>query len=75
MNDEREGLTIRDIARAAGVSTATVSRVINQTGKVSPKTKETVQLALHQCNYKPNASAVQLAQSRSAKASRRNKYI
>ena len=35
-------LTIMDIAREAGVSKATVSRVINNSGAVSPRTKERV---------------------------------
>lgn len=35
-------LTIMDIAREAGVSKATVSRVINSSGAVSQKTKERV---------------------------------
>ncbi len=44
--------TINDVAKAAGVSTATVSRVINQASNVSPETINTVQSAMNQVGYK-----------------------
>lgn len=43
--------TLRDIALAAGVSTATVSRVLNQKGNVSPATEAKVRAALQQHPY------------------------
>ncbi|BHH85314.1 LacI family DNA-binding transcriptional regulator [Desulforhopalus sp. 52FAK] len=49
--------TILDVARLAGVSTATVSRVINAPNSVREKTREKVLLAMTKCNYKYNALA------------------
>ncbi|MCP3890968.1 MAG: LacI family transcriptional regulator [Desulfobulbaceae bacterium] len=49
--------TILDVARLAGVSTATVSRVINSPDSVREKTREKVILAMVKCNYKYNALA------------------
>lgn len=49
--------TIRDVARHAGVSTATVSRVINQTGTVSPELEALVYRSMKELHYQPNAVA------------------
>ncbi|MFT5700760.1 MAG: DNA-binding LacI/PurR family transcriptional regulator [Desulforhopalus sp.] len=49
--------TVLDVARLAGVSTATVSRVINSPDSVRQKTREKVLLAMVKCNYKYNALA------------------
>ena len=49
--------TILDVARLAGVSTATVSRVINVPDSVREQTREKVRLAMTKCNYKYNALA------------------
>lgn len=49
--------TIRDVARVAGVSTATVSRVINAPEAVSKATRERVRRAMQVCRYKYNALA------------------
>lgn len=49
--------TILDVARLAGVSTATVSRVINSPDAVREKTRKKVQRAMETCNYKYNALA------------------
>lgn len=51
-------VTIQDIAEIAGVSKATVSRVINRTGYVNEKTRERVQAVIDQYHYSPSASAV-----------------
>ena len=53
--------TIKDVARLAGVSVATVSRVINQRELVNPETAEQVQKAIKQLQYEPNAVARGLA--------------
>ncbi len=46
--------TLNDVARIAGVSTATVSHVINQTKRVSPAATARVQNAITQLNFVPN---------------------
>ncbi|AWH89516.1 LacI family DNA-binding transcriptional regulator [Limnobaculum parvum] len=53
--------TIKDVAKLAGVSTATVSRVINQTTYVEPVTRERVEKAMRELNYHRNAAALALA--------------
>ncbi|WP_342324405.1 HTH-type transcriptional regulator GalS [Kosakonia sp. BYX6] len=54
-------ITIRDVARHAGVSVATVSRVLNNSALVSQETRETVMKAVAQLGYRPNANAQALA--------------
>ncbi|PYV52501.1 MAG: hypothetical protein DMG92_00770 [Acidobacteria bacterium] len=54
-------LTIRDVAKAAGVSTATVSNVLNKTGKVGRKTHSLVVSAVKRLGYVPDAHARNLA--------------
>ncbi|ALS23359.1 LacI family DNA-binding transcriptional regulator [Paenibacillus naphthalenovorans] len=56
--------TIKDVAAAAGVSIGTVSKVINKSGFVSEKIRERVLLAITLLNYKPNAVARSLKQSK-----------
>lgn len=46
--------TIADVAKEAGVSVATVSRVINKNGSISAKSVEKVNLAIARLNYQPN---------------------
>ncbi|MEP6902372.1 MAG: LacI family DNA-binding transcriptional regulator [Actinomycetota bacterium] len=58
-------MRIKDIAREAGVSTATVSHVINKTKYVTDETREKVQLAIKKFNYHPNAHAQMLALGKS----------
>ena len=53
--------TIHDIAREAGVSIATVSKVINNKAHVSPETRKKVLQVMEQLHYTPNASAANLA--------------
>lgn len=57
--------TISDVARLAQVSTATVSRVINNTGPVKDTTRERVYKVIRQLNYSPNQVARSLYQKRS----------
>ncbi|WP_409303822.1 LacI family DNA-binding transcriptional regulator [Peribacillus sp. SCS-155] len=52
--------TIADVARAAGLSSATVSRVINNHQYVSEEKKQLVYQAMEALNYFPNASAQKL---------------
>ena len=52
--------TMRDVAILAGVSTATVSHVVNGSKKISPETAERVLRAISQVNYKPNTLAKSL---------------
>lgn len=47
----RQRVTIEDVAKRAGVSTATVSRVLNKTANVSPKTVALVETAVDELGY------------------------
>ncbi|MDQ6786363.1 MAG: LacI family transcriptional regulator [Acidobacteriota bacterium] len=53
--------SIKDVAREAGVSTATVSHVINKTRFVSDEVRARVEQAIAECRYYPNAHARSLA--------------
>ncbi|MBO8162172.1 MAG: LacI family DNA-binding transcriptional regulator [Brevibacillus sp.] len=53
--------TIRDVAKLAGVSVATVSRVLNKNGYVNKETEQKVVKAMQQLQYEPNAVARGLA--------------
>jgi LacI family transcriptional regulator, galactose operon repressor len=55
------GLTIRDVANAAGVSTATVSNVLNKRGKVGRRTQNVVLSTVKRLGYLPNIHARRLA--------------
>jgi LacI family transcriptional regulator len=57
--------TIYEVSKLAGVSLATVSRVINNSGKVTPATREKVEAAMKSLGYRPNLIAQSLASSRS----------
>ena len=50
-------MNIYDISKQAGVSIATVSRVLNGSPNVKPKTRKKVMDVIEQCNYTPNAFA------------------
>lgn len=52
--------TIKDIAETAGVSVATVSRVINDSGYVSTETRKIVEAVIKKLNYTPNRHAQNL---------------
>jgi DNA-binding LacI/PurR family transcriptional regulator len=58
--------TIRDVARKAEVSVATVSRVINSPSRVRPSTREKVLEAMEQCHYVYNAVAGSLSARKTA---------
>jgi LacI family transcriptional regulator len=59
-------LTIRDIARLASVSTATVSRVLNNKPDVDPGTRERIMNIVNEHQYVPSATASSLAGGRSS---------
>ena len=54
--------TLKDVAKLAGVSVATVSRVINDSPKASEASRLAVTSAMEELNYHPNANARALAQ-------------
>src|SRR5260370_30465603 len=56
---------LADVARVAGVSTATVSRFLNDPKKVTEKTRARVQAAITQLDWVPNAAARSLVSRRS----------
>jgi DNA-binding LacI/PurR family transcriptional regulator len=56
-------VTIRNVAQVAGVSTATVSNVINNTGSVSEATKRRVRTVIRRTKWTPNVAARNLARS------------
>ena len=60
----KPSITIDDIARELGVSKTTVSRAISGKGRISAATRERVKACIEAHNYKPNASAKSLAESR-----------
>ena len=60
----RTGATIKDVARLAGVSPMTVSRVVNGSEYVSNATRQTVQRAVRELGYSPNLAARNLASER-----------
>lgn len=61
------GVTIREVAALAEVSSMTVSRVINNQQKVSRNTRERVNAAIRELNYAPNGAAQRLAAARGLK--------
>ncbi|MDR0642516.1 MAG: LacI family transcriptional regulator [Treponema sp.] len=50
-------VSLKDVARKAGVSASTVSRVMNDSSLISPETKAKVREAILELNYQPNLSA------------------
>ncbi len=56
--------TLEDIARLAGVSRSTVSRVVNNHPNVRPEVRERVWQVIHQVGYQPHAAARSLATNR-----------
>ncbi len=56
--------TIRDVAEHAGVSTTTVSHVVNRTRKVDPGTAARVEAAIEALGYRPNALARSMRRGR-----------
>ncbi|GGE19881.1 catabolite control protein A [Marinithermofilum abyssi] len=61
MGKKKETITIYDVAREAGVSMATVSRVVNGNPNVKPVTRKKVLETIRRLGYRPNAVARGLA--------------
>ena len=59
--EKENNVSIYDVAKKAGVSIATVSRVINGSDKVNERRKEAVENAIKELNYVPSESARRLA--------------
>lgn len=59
-------MNIKTVAQRAGVSTATVSRTINGTAKVSEETADRVRAAIQELNFYPNTNARALGSGRSS---------
>jgi DNA-binding LacI/PurR family transcriptional regulator len=57
-------VTVVDVAQRAGVSTATVSRVLNGRDPVSPEARSRVMKAVHLLGYRPNSMAQSLRRGR-----------
>jgi LacI family transcriptional regulator len=58
-------VTIKDVARAAGVSSMTVSRVLNDRPDVSPETRKRIQEVISELGYAPSEIARSLSHGRS----------
>lgn len=63
--NNKKSVTIYDIAKEAGVSPATVSRVLNNNTKVSEDRKDRVMQVINKYDFKPNAMAKGLSQTKS----------
>ena len=75
LEEEMAGINSKDIARLSGVGIATVSRVINQTGYVSEKTRKKVMDVISEYNYIPNNNARNLKLTQSENIALFVKYI
>lgn len=58
--------TLKDVAREAGLSVGTVSRVLNNRGYISEETRQRVSAAMEQLHYQPNAMARSLSKRSSS---------
>ena len=61
MKSKPKKITIYQVANRAGVAISTVSRVLNNSPNVSKKTKEKVNEAIEELNFRPQVSARKLA--------------
>ena len=64
MTENQTNVTIKDVARLSGVSPMTVSRVINQSLRVSPVTRSRVEQAIAELGYVPSRLARGLSRQR-----------
>ena len=58
--------TLKDVAREAGLSVGTVSRVLNNRGYISESTRQSVEQAMKRLNYQPNEMARSLSRQSSS---------
>src|SRR5690349_17292130 len=58
-------MNIKHVAQKAGVSTATVSRLINESARVNPRTADRIWRVIRELNYYPNTHARSLVSGRS----------
>jgi len=65
MRDKNWQVTISQVAKESGVSSQTVSRVINNRQEITPETRQHVQEVIKRLGYQPNAIARSLSQRRS----------
>lgn len=65
MFSQKRAVTVKQVARQAGVSTQTVSRVVNDLPNVTSETRERVQGVIARLGYRPNAMARSLIRQRS----------
>lgn len=65
MENLKERVTIYEVAKASGVSLATVSRVINKQSNVTPETRAKVEATIAKLGYKPSGVAQALATNKS----------
>ena len=65
MNNTKDRVTIYEVAKASGVSLATVSRVINKQGSMTEETRKRVEDTIKRLGYKPSGLAQALATNRS----------
>jgi DNA-binding LacI/PurR family transcriptional regulator len=66
LRDRRGATTLEEVASRAGVSRATVSRVVNGSPRVSPDVRRDVESAIAELGYVPNRAARSLATGRTA---------
>ena len=65
MNNLKDRVTIYEVAKASGVSLATVSRVINKQGNMTEATRKKVEDTIKRLGYKPSGVAQALAKNKS----------
>ncbi len=65
LTNQKKRVTVKDVAQAAGVSTQTVSRVMNKFPSISEHTRLKVEAAVEQLGYRPSMLARSLIQQRS----------
>lgn len=62
MSATKDSTTIHDVAERAGVSPATVSRVVNETGETADATRKRVLEAVEELRYRPSRTAKSLSE-------------